>query len=211
MIDYAGLATAPVEDAAAFTDLLFETLLDLWCDAYRLMPASDVEIVQFTDGGYEFLFDLGSERVVAAFGLSWRNPSGRDRSRMRGFLDRTATKRKLNRLPSEQRRLASLSWRDRFFETYGDEYDRGHFISHLQGGGLDVNLFPQLTAINRGRGPDGAAYRAMEMACAAHPGSFCFSRPIYNDITWVPFEVEYGILRTPHEIDVRTFPNRTGG
>jgi hypothetical protein len=211
MIDYVGLGNSFVDDKAAFTDFLFETLPNLWCDAYYLMPASHVEIVQFTDGGYEFLFDLGSERVVAAFGLSSRNPSRREQSRMRGFLNRTASKRRLDKLPTEQRQLASLSWRDRFFEMHGDEYDRGHFISHLQGGGLDVNLFPQLTRINRGRDADGAAYRAMEKACVAYPGSFCFSRPIYDDMAWVPFELEYGVLRSPHEIEVRIFPNKTGG
>jgi hypothetical protein len=211
MIDYAGLAIAFGHDTAAFKAFLFETLPDLWCDAYRVMPASDVEMVQFRDDGYEFLFDLGSERVIAAFGLSRRNRSQREQTRMRGFLDRTVSTQKLNTLPSGQRQLASLSWRDRFFETHGHEYDRGHFISHLQGGGLDVNLFPQLTRINRGRGPEGAAYRAMERECVVYPGSFCFSRPIYDDMTWVPFELEYGILRSPHEIQVRIFPNRTEG
>jgi hypothetical protein len=106
---------------------------------------------------------------------------------------------------------AKLTWRDRFFQDYGHHYDRGHFISHRQGGGLDINLFPQLADINRGRTPLGAEYRAMEKACVARPGVdpvFCCSRPIYNDDSWVPTALEYAVIYSVQRIDVRTFPNR---
>ena len=201
----------------AFVAFLIEALPDLWCDSYLGMPNGRVDIVQLTDDGYEFLFDLGSERVVAAFGVTRYNPAKRDSSRMSGFLGKVSSERKLDELaekaPSPEtakrrRHLAGLSFRDQFFETHGDRYDRGHFMSHRQGGGLDINLFPQRADINQGRSTQGKSYRAMERACVANPGTFCFSRPIYDDKTWVPAELDYGALYGPGTMDVRTFPNK---
>jgi hypothetical protein len=81
-------------------------------------------------------------------------------------------------------------------------------MSHRQGGGLDINLFPQRADVNQGRSTQGKTYRAMERACVANPGTFCFSRPIYDDQTWVPAELDYGVLYSPRTVDVRTFPNK---
>ncbi|HEX8831883.1 MAG TPA: hypothetical protein VF705_11995, partial [Longimicrobium sp.] len=59
-------------------------------------------------------------------------------------------------------------------------------MAHSMGGSLDINIFPQRSAVNRGRSPEGKRYRAMERYAAAHPGTFVFSRPLYGDHTWVP-------------------------
>src|ERR1700730_5157349 len=148
-------------DAEAFERFCSEDLPDLWCKAYREMPNAEFEIVQVTDGGYEFLFDLGADRVVAAFGTSQFNSAKRDSERMKDFLGKTTSKEALNTIvkkaPSTQvagqrQQMAQLSWRERFFLTYGHKYDRGHFMSHKQGGGLDINLFPQRADINQGHG-----------------------------------------------------------
>src|SRR3984893_16755894 len=175
-----------LKDAEAFERFCSEDLPDLWCKAYREMPNAEFEIVQVTDGGYEFLFDLGADRVVAAFGSQF-NPAKRDSERMKDFLGKTTSKEALNTIvkkaPSTQvagqrQQMAQLSWRERFFLTYGHKYDRGHFMSHKQGGGLDINLFPQRADINQGHGRLGAHYRAMEKECVhqAEQGApvFCF-------------------------------------
>lgn len=199
-------------DHASFASFLYDVLPDRWCDAYQHMANDDAAIVQVSDEGYDFLFDLVAERVVVAFGLSRTNPASRDRSRMQGFLGRgslssqnRAAMRKAGALRPD---LSGLSWRERFLVTHGADYDRGHFISHLQGGGLDINLFPQLSHVNQGRSPEGREYRNMERWCAAHPGTFCFSRPIYCDTTWVPHRLEYGMQTGPRELVVRVFPNK---
>ncbi len=85
-------------------------------------------------------------------------------------------------------------------------------MSHKQGGGLDINLFPQRADINQGHGRLGASYRAMEKECVlqAKQGTpvFCFSRPIYDDESWVPAMLDYGIIYGPQHISVATFPNK---
>lgn len=203
--------------AAGFFAFLHQQLPGLCCDAYAGMAGSGDQIVQLTDHGYEFLFDLGAERVVAAFGTTQYNPGARDSARMADFLGQVTNKAELRRIALQgeagRDRLdkAKLTWRDRFFQTYGHKYDRGHFISHRQGGGLDINLFPQRADINQGLTPLGAEYRTLETACVAKPGVdpvFCCSRPIYDDGSWVPAELEYAVIYSPQRMVVRTFPNK---
>ena len=179
------------ERRGRLADFLLEHLPPLWCAAYRGMPNGAVQIVELTDQGYRFLFDLGAERVVAAYGGSGYNPARRNSSRMAGFLGETA----------------GQTWRERFFATHGDRYDRGHFMSHRQGGGLDVNLFPQRADINQGSSALGREYRAMERHCAAIADTFCFSRPIYDDRTWVPAALDYGATYDA-QLVVKRFPNK---
>src|SRR5215471_15835596 len=79
-------APGDVIGEAGFFAFLLQHLPNLCCDAYALMPHAGGEIVQLTDHGYEFLFDLGAERVVAAFGVTQYNPGPRDSGRMADFL-----------------------------------------------------------------------------------------------------------------------------
>ncbi|MBR0800717.1 hypothetical protein JQ615_35685 [Bradyrhizobium jicamae] len=212
----------PAVQEAGFFAFLYRELPRLCCDAYAQMSSATDQIVQLNDQGYEFLFDVGAERVVAAFGITRYNPGSRDSARMAGFLGQagsTDLQRIILQAGSAQgarNRLekAQLTWRDRFFQAYGHHYDRGHFISHRQGGGLDINLFPQLADINQGRTRLGAEYRAMEKACVAKHGVdpvFCCSRPIYNDDSWVPVALEYAVIYSAQRIEFRTFPNRPSG
>jgi len=180
-VDYTALqSTIPPPDP----NLLSEELVRLWENAYLDSTAGEVEIVQFSDGANQYLFDLIPDRVVAAWGDSRRAESERDRSRQAGFIPR--------------------------FSRHYEGKDRGHFLSHGQGGGMDVNFFPQLKEVNRGWSDAGKLYRAMERYAAGHPGTFCFARPLYaegND-TWHPEQVEYGVLVGEETLRAVVFPNR---
>ena len=77
-----------------------------------------------------------------------------------------------------------LSYRERFLASHGHRYDRGHFMSHRQAGGLDINLFPQRADINQGHSALGKQYRAMERDAVTHRNTFVFSRPLYDDKSW---------------------------
>jgi len=200
-----------------FQEYVAGFLSDRWCYQYHDMPAGDGEIVQMHLDGYEFLFDLMQDRVVAAYGVSWYNPAKRDAERMGGFLGRVTSQSGLDRLaarastPAEaqaRQKAAGKSFRERFFEEFGTAYDRGHFISLRQGGVYDVNLFPQRADINQGKSERGKVYRAMETKCVTEGGIFCFSRPIYDDETWVPCRLEYGLARDPSDYWIEVFPNK---
>ncbi|SRR6266508_375755 len=106
------------------------------------------------------------DRVVAVWGTSrYQASDTRDQPRMKGFL------------------------RNVWARNYGS-HDRGHFFAHTMGGGLDINLFPQLGRINRT-----GLWREMETYCSSNPGTFCFVRPLYVDQTWRPRRLEYGIFK----------------
>ena len=201
VIDYdrlLGALSAP--DREGLLRLLADALPGLWCDAYRHLTPTPTNILQFTDHGFEFLFDFSSElvsagivpeeeavedRVVAVFGRSNPGPGKRDASRMKGFLGASSA-------------------------VFGDKVDKGHFMGHALGGGLDVNLFPQRREINRGWSKRGKVFRAMERYCAEHPGTFCFSRPLYDDRSWWPCRIEYGLLTGEGAWWVEQFENSRG-
>jgi hypothetical protein len=174
-------------------DHLDVTLPDIWADDYRTMTRSPTNLLTVSFGDEKrvehfvsYLFDHTSghadlrgttpeqlrkhtdDRVVGVWGLSRYEPgSTRDRSRMKGYLQGV--------------------WSD----AYGG-MDRGHFFAHTMGGGLDINLFPQVSAINQ-RG----LWRELESYCADNPGTFCFVHPIYRDRSWRPTQLEYGIYKLP--------------
>jgi hypothetical protein len=179
----------PHED---LTSYLVSMLPDLWCAQYREMTGGVSNILEFEDRGFTFLFDFTSEldepdlaedRVVAAYGLTFAPSQERDASRMRGY--------PLSVNPEE----------------IDGEYDRGHFISHLGGGSLDVNLFPQKREVNRGWSEEGELFRRMERKAAGNPGTFCFARPIYHDPSYCPAILEYGVLRQDGTLWVERFSN----
>ncbi|MBL6077554.1 DNA/RNA non-specific endonuclease [Belnapia sp. T18] len=167
----------PVARDTAFAKL-DERLQEIWIEAY---PMTGGELLTVTLGGkpgeagaVSTLFDLqpkGSkteDRVVAVWGISKSEPANtRDTSRMAGFLNGV------------------------WSPTYAGR-DRGHFFAHTMGGGTDINLFPQLAAVNRG-----GEWRRMERFAVENPGTFCFIRPIYRGSSWTPAELEYGIYTMP--------------
>lgn len=168
-----------------------EVLLDGWLDAYSAATSWRPEILEIEAGGLGYLFDaaptlgetgmVGDDRVVAVWGRSQRPTSGRNRGRMAGFL------------PGR----AAWSARGR---------DRGHLVAHAAGGGLDMNLVPQDAALNRGRSSAGRRWRAMERKAAEHPGTPLFVRPVYTDSSWVPTQIEYGLV-VANRVFVERFVN----
>jgi len=203
---------------AAFKTWLAVALPPQWIYAYARAAGRrvKVQVVSIVVQQYDFLFDLTQDRVVAVCGLSWKDTSPRDTAYMSEFLGAVTSESKIRALvdgldastAAERRESLAKSWRDRFFEKYGTQYDRGHFISLRQGGVYDINLFPQRADVNQGHRGKWQAYREMEKECVDRPGTFCFSRPLYNDDTWVPEELEYGVVHTPDDMTVRRFPNR---
>lgn len=193
-------STLPDADADVTAEYLVEVLPEEWCDLYRRLNPEPSNIYEFfvdDQKRFKYLFDLSTElvqqggqlsenavtdRVVAVYGRSYAHTEKRDASRMRGFLG--------GPLIAE-----------------GSRFDKGHFIGHAMGGGLDVNLFPQRPEVNRGWSERGKVYRAMERYCAKHPGTFCFFRPIYCDRSWHPCLIEYGVLKQDGELWVEVFDN----
>lgn len=95
-------------------------LVDAWLRHYRL-ALSDGEVVEVPLGQFSYLFDIGPDRLIAAWGISQGRFAGdRPESRIKGY-------------PVARRNL----------------YDAGHAISHRLGGGTDINLTAQLASVNR--------------------------------------------------------------
>ncbi|MGA0595069.1 hypothetical protein [Enterovirga sp. CN4-39] len=174
----------------------WKPLIEVWLDDYAEMPGSTSDTLEFSDHGYRFLFDVGASRTVVAFGTAGKKSGKRDSSRMAGFLGKD---------PSD---VASESWRDRFFRLYEGKYDRGHFMSHGQGGGLDANLFPQRSDVNQGHSEAGKSYRSMEKFAADNAGTLCFSRPVYSEDSWVPLVLDYGLIPKHGQLRAERFQNR---
>ncbi len=158
---------------------LRETLPRLWCAEYEVR-VDEANILRIDLGAFTYLFDFASglesaaqeDRVVAAFGLSSRPMVVRQASRMKGYLGATTV-------------------------VFGEGYDKGHFIAHAMGGDVSdsLNWFPQATHVNRGRSTAGKLYRSIETYCSARPGTFFFTRPVYEDLTTRPAALEIGVLR----------------
>lgn len=129
------------------------------------------------------------ERVVLAYGISTKPTTGRDASRMRRFPDVNVGVRA---------NLGGSSF----------DADRGHFLSHASGGALDINLFPQRRELNRGWSAEGKTFRRMEACVAARPGTFHFHRAFYDDDTWIPDRLQYGVLTDDHSWWVENFANK---
>jgi DNA/RNA non-specific endonuclease len=116
---YNGLPRLSAGDPAAAR--VVPSLVEIWLTASG--PTASDNIVETRAVGFSYLFDLGYERLIAAWGVSaGRNAEARDKARMQGH---------------------PLS--------AGPLYHRGHAIPHTLGGGTDINLVPQLAKVNVGR------------------------------------------------------------
>lgn len=98
-----------------------DELVDMWLrDYYR--SNEDGQVVETTNEGFSYLFDIAAERLLAAWGVSsGKNTAPRPASRMAGAPIGGPT-----------------------------GYHRGHAIPHTLGGGTDINLVPQAGWINVG-------------------------------------------------------------
>lgn len=179
-IPYQALVAAHGPTSGGWDRFVRGVLIDRWIEAYARSTSWEPEVLNVDQGALTFLFDAAptlsaaggsqaDDRVVAVWGWSSRPERPRDRRRLSGFL------------PS-----AGL-WS-------GRQRDRGHLVAHAAGGGLDINLFPQGRALNRGRSEEGRRWRRIEQQAAGHPGTPLFVRPVYRDDTWVPISLDYGLL-----------------
>jgi hypothetical protein len=135
-------------------------LIENWLSEYCRTTAG-ADIVETTPGACSFLFDIANARLIAAWTISRGAHAGkRDSNRMRGHP------------------LA-----------FGSRYHRGHAIPHSAGGPTDINLVPQLGALNVG------AFRVLEKAAVACKGSLYFTHWLYADESQKPASVEQGLLR----------------
>jgi len=184
------MAVAAATDAlgAIRLDKLIPILEDEWITAYYSMSSHDSIIMSLLVEGFTFLYDQAcvgagdaDDRVVAAYGWSTPNEHCRDVQRMLEYP------------------LVYAQGKGRF--------DKGQIFAHSIGGGLDVNLFPMRSELNRGWSKAGKVYRRMERYAASHPGTFVFSRLIYADNTWEPSSLEYGVLMPDGKLWVELFEN----
>jgi hypothetical protein len=168
-----------------------------WRDLYVAAVARPTNMVRVRSGSFEYIYDVYSEmeitgevpydqtvedRVVVAFGTSAPDEQAHAPRRTRVCVG-TAE------------------------DLLGANRDTGHFIAHCIGGGFDVNVFSQDRDLNRGWSAQGKAFRLMERYCQEHPGTSCFSRPLYIDGSSVPRWLEFGLLKDDQTLWVEAFDN----
>lgn len=197
-IDYAGLLSqvsgADIETKIAF---LAEELPHEFHEQYLLMTPRITYLWRYFFKGFEYIYDLYSE--LEKKGIVPYSPTAE--SRVVGVLGRSR--------PTSERRDASRlrGWVGQTEKSFGKNTDKGHFIAHTIGGGLEVNIFAQRRDINRGWSKRGRIFRSMEKYCVLHPNTFCFNRPLYSDDTSRPYMIEFGVLIESGELWVERFDN----
>lgn len=194
------LAEAEAQGIANVTAFLREELPKRWMAEYKKATARPTNILRIELGSFAYMFDFVTEleiegvlapgtvredRLVAGHGFSSADIGGREHGRMRGWVGPT--------------------------EKYlGQGRDKGHVFGRALGGrvdGLEINLFSQARALNRGWSERGKLFRKMEQHCATHPGTFCYFRPRYCDELACPASVEFGILLPQKKLWVEEFQN----
>ncbi len=183
---------------------IYELIADLrlrlpiqWQRVYAAAASHTPNIIHVECGTFDYIFDSYSGREAqgeVAF-------DQRVRDRVVGVLGIS--------LPMRGRRRGSLpkDWVEHPEECDSNGRDKGHYIAHAIGGGLDMNVFSQARDLNRGISEQGKVYRLMERYCYENAGTFCFSRPVYDDATSIPRWVEFGLLRDDASVWVEVFEN----
>jgi hypothetical protein len=169
-------------DRATADRQLEEAIVELAARLYRQSSSRNTELLMFSDGANDCLFDATNERTVLMYGRSKTTPpNSRDTPYHQGY------------------------------PRAGDGYDKGHALSHAQGG-LEggPNYFKQKRSVNQRRSGAGNLWRDIETYLAANAGVFAFVRLVYRpgEASEMPFEAEYGILNGPGQFRVVIFPNR---
>jgi hypothetical protein len=177
-VPYTRLAEEERPTPATWEAFIREHLVDRWLTGYAVMTPWTADVLEVGHGALTYLFDStptltgaaeGDDRVVAVWGHSVAVDGPRDRSRQAGLIP----------VPS--------SWSER-------GRDRGHFVAHAAGGGMDMNFFPQAQGLNRGTSERGRIWRAMERETVARAGTPLFVRPLYDGPGWTPTLIDYGVL-----------------
>lgn len=202
-IDYLNVLQSYQQTAQLTPVGALAALSNHWMKAYKSLVGRQTSIYEIPHDGFCYMFDcegsdhcdgLGPQppltmpRVVAAYGVS-KQPSrvrGHDDRRMRGWVGPTQL-------------------------VLGKGRDKGHFVAHSMGGAVDtveVNVFAQNRALNRGWSSAGKIYRKMEKWCAEHPGTVFFHRALYIQESDVPDWLEFGIIHDDFSIWCELFDNR---
>lgn len=156
-------------------------VVDIAAEHYLATLGRRVELFEFNDGAFDYLFDATLERSVLAHGLSRSTPpNSRDAAYHKGYPRR-------------------------------EGYEKGHAMAHAQGGREGgPNYFPQRAALNRRLSGRGQLWRDIETWLAANPGAYAFVRMIYapGANTDVPMKLEYGLLNHARQFRAVIFSNR---
>ena len=131
-------------DRAAADRQLEEAIVDLAARLYLQSSSRNTELLMFSDGANDCLFDATNERTVLMYGRSKTTPpNSRDTPYHQGY------------------------------PRAGDGYDKGHALSHAQGG-LEggPNYFKQKRSVNQRRSGAGNLWRDIETYLAANAGVF---------------------------------------
>ena len=166
----------------------WDQAISIWLEEYRIDfgPSSILEVnLDFA----VYVFDESFERVLVAYAISSSPLFSKDKSRMRGF-------------PNVNSDVKNTLGENAFAA------DRGHFLGHAAGGILDINLFPQRRELNRGWSREGQLFRKMERHAASHLNTFVYHRAIYNDDTWIPETLEFGLLVDDKTWWIERFQNK---
>lgn len=194
------ISKGKIETLDQLNEYFDKVISNEWVNTYFIDSRNligDITIQRFFN--YTFIYDytgnpvnkgidacsIPDSRVVGVFGISNIEINKSNRSMMKKFLGKPGA-----------------------YDCLGGKYDRGHFIAHLSGGPIDINLFPQRRDINRGWSIEGKKYREMERFIAANPGIFVFSRPLYGDFSCCPYEIEFGYCNKELIFTVENFPNK---
>jgi hypothetical protein len=153
-----------------FATQVIPQLIDIWLAASSGLSG---DVVETTSANFSYLFDIGNERLIAAWGIS--------KGRMGG--DRDAARMK------------------QFPLSAGSNYHRGHAIPHRLGGALDINLVPQLGAINIG------PFRELEKRAIATPGALYFTFWKYHSASQTPAGSDQGLLVAGKNPEIMPFGN----
>ncbi|MBK9728982.1 MAG: hypothetical protein IPO86_12780 [Saprospiraceae bacterium] len=175
-------------------EYLIEELCKMWSSEYKLITQSKIELVTLKDScGFHYLYDCHQEYQDYSESIKSNKIKSDRVVAAFGFTKNSEVKRDIYRM-----------------KTIANQpgYDRGHFIAHSMGGNLDQNLFPQKSTFNRGHSSEGKLFRAIENFCTRNQGIFLFSRPIYNDLGWIPVYIEYGFLSETGDIFIYRFSNK---
>jgi hypothetical protein len=193
LIDYAAICDAtPAHGLDALVRHLREQFPLRWREVYLAATSHVTNIVQLESGNFEYVCDLYAElemlgevpfdqtvedRVIGVLGFSTPMKAARN-DHQRGWIE----------------------------DSFGYSRDRGHFMAHRVSGAFN-GIFSQERNLNRGWSEQGKLYRRMENYCYEHPGTFCFSRPVYADGTSVPRWLEFGLIREEGTLWVEVFDN----
>ena len=154
-------------------------LVPLWCDAYNYMnPQAELVQVDVDTHGTScsYLFDIALERNIVAFGMPILSKHQRDKNRQ-------------NKHP----------------RSGGSKFDRGHLIAHALGGGMDINVAPQLSKLNQGD------FKVLETKVRKlteqNVRCFYFVRSIYTNKSTMPRVFEQCVIHPLGTIDYEIHRN----